>query len=105
MSREQPPQEPTIDAAPPGAVTQGPFVAAEADNPAPPAPPGYEILGTLGRGGMGVVYEATQLSPRRQVALKMVLDVDHASPDALARFPGAAESVARRQPPANPPAR
>jgi serine/threonine-protein kinase len=33
---------------------------------------GYEIVRELGRGGMGIVYQAWQLTPQREVALKVI---------------------------------
>jgi serine/threonine-protein kinase len=61
--------------------------------------PGYELLGILGRGGMGIVFRARQLSLKRQVALKMILTGRHARPSERARFQREAEAVARLQHP------
>ena len=60
-----------------------------------PAVPGYEILGELGRGGMGVVYQARQLGLHRTVALKMILTGIHTGPKELARFRTEAAAIAR----------
>jgi eukaryotic-like serine/threonine-protein kinase len=61
--------------------------------------PGYEILGVLGRGGMGVVYKARQLGLTRIVALKMILSGAHAGADERERFRWEGEAVARLQHP------
>jgi formylglycine-generating enzyme required for sulfatase activity/tRNA A-37 threonylcarbamoyl transferase component Bud32 len=64
-----------------------------------PDVPGYEILGVLGHGGMGVVYRARQLKANRRVALKMIRAVEHASPTARLRFQIETEVVAHLQHP------
>ena len=57
-------------------------------------PPGYELVGRLGRGGMGVVYRARQVRANRDVALKMILAGEHADPRERERFRTEAEAVA-----------
>ncbi|MBX3189474.1 MAG: serine/threonine protein kinase [Labilithrix sp.] len=54
----------------------------------------YQIIRTLGQGGMGEVYEATQMQLARRVALKTVRSDLAARPELLARFRREAESAA-----------
>ncbi len=55
---------------------------------------GYEILGVLGEGGMGIVFKAKQDRLGRFVALKMIRSGAGARPQDLARFEAEAQAVA-----------
>jgi WD40 repeat protein/predicted Ser/Thr protein kinase len=54
----------------------------------------YELIRELGRGGMGVVYKARQLSLNRPVALKLLKSELLATDDERRRFQNEAEAVA-----------
>ncbi len=57
----------------------------------------YRIVGEIGRGGMGVVYRATQTTLDRTVAIKMLSPHLADSGEHLARFRREAEVLARLQ--------
>jgi tetratricopeptide (TPR) repeat protein len=54
----------------------------------------YRILGEIGRGGMGIVYEAEQLSLGRRVALKILPLAGTLDPRQLQRFHNEARAAA-----------
>ena len=57
----------------------------------------FEITRELGRGGMGIVYEAVQKSLNRKVALKTINPLIANSPQQLKRFQREAEAAAKLQ--------
>ncbi len=87
----------------------GLFEAAMENNPLnwePPTPehlsellPQYRIIGLLGRGGMGAVYRAEQISLGREVAIKLLPAELAGSEEFLRRFRQEAQTLARLQHP------
>lgn len=55
--------------------------------------PGYRIVKEIHRGGQGVVYQAIQLSTKRKVAVKVMLDGPFAGPASKRRFEREVELV------------
>src|SRR5262249_52664779 len=57
----------------------------------------FRILREVGRGGMGVVYEAKQISLGRRVALKVLPFAAAMDPEQLQRFKNEAQTAAQLQ--------
>ncbi len=71
--------------------------------PALPDVPGYEILGVLGRGGMGMVLRARDAEFHRSLAIKVLLPGREERPDLVRRFLEEAQLMGQLQHPGVPP--
>src|SRR5262245_35422057 len=70
-------------------------MSANADGSAPKRLGDFELLRQIGRGGMGVVYEARQRSLNRRVALKVLSSSLGMTAKAVMRFRHEAEAAAK----------
>ena len=73
---------------------ESPAVRPRRDGPIPERLGDYRILREIGRGGMGIVYEAVQESLGRRVALKVLSRARGSGPTAAIRFQREARTAA-----------
>src|SRR5262245_30428008 len=59
----------------------------------------YQLLGVLGKGGMGVVYQAVHLRLQKEVAVKVVSTRRLQDPESVARFEREMQAVGRLEHP------
>ena len=95
--------DPTVDGRVPSGDTDPTLTSAGATRrdvgPLPAEIGGYRVFGRLGAGGMGVVYEAEQPSPKRRVALKVIRGTEHRDELHLRMFAREAATLGRLQHP------
>jgi tetratricopeptide (TPR) repeat protein len=84
---------------PPGSCFPGPVAKHSIISATVPTIPGYVILKELGRGGMGVVYEARHLALNRGVALKVIRGARFSTTAERTQFRAEAEAIATLQHP------
>ncbi len=101
-----PASRPLADLVPPSPSTEGgtvlqatPSRAALATGPVSVEVPGYEILGELGRGGMGAVLKGRDSTLCRDLAVKVLLERCQDDPQAVGRFVEEAQIGGRLQHP------
>ncbi len=73
---------------------QNPKSLAGPESSRPVTIPGYEIMGEVGRGGMGVVYKAWHTRTKRFVAIKMMLEHSVEDENRRRRFVAEAKTLA-----------
>src|SRR3954447_7586190 len=98
MSRE--PSSPKASEAAGARTTQPEH--APAGPPRPAEPPGFDLLDEVGRGGVGVVYRAHDVSLDRDVAVKLLRDGCPTDGPAARRFLDEARITAQLQHPGIP---
>jgi hypothetical protein len=99
----------TVRAPPPPGPGPRPGQDASAGAPSPSSPPdlpripGYEVLGEIGRGGMGVVLRVHDATFQRHLAIKVLLSDPRAKPELAGRFHEEAQIMGQLQHPGIPP--